>query len=417
MFNVMNAAPSSRMNPDNRSLPSTSRLWMAIILGGLSAFGPLCLDMYLPALPILAGDLNTSVSLAQLSLTACMLGLSLGQLLAGPISDVRGRRFPLLIGLIVFAATSVLCVFANSIWLFLVLRFIQGLAGAAGIVISRAIVRDLYSGTELTKFYSKLMLVNGAAPILAPIIGGFILKSASWRVVFIVLAVFGLVMLVGTLFGLRESLPEGRRTKGGIGQTLRTFGGLFQDRIFMGYALTQGFVMAAMFAYISGSPFVLQEFFGVTPQTFSYIFAINGLGIIAATQITGRLAGRIGEPKLLRYGLSIAAFGGVLLFIVIAAGAGLYAVLVPLFLVVSSVGIVSTAGFSLALQNHGQSAGTASALLGLLSFIIGGIAAPLVGLGGSGTAMPLGIVILAAEAGAVLCYMLLLRPAAVKGRR
>lgn len=385
---------------------------MAFILGGLSAFGPLCLDMYLPALPVLEVDLGTSVSMVQLSLTACMLGLSLGQLLAGPISDVRGRRYPLLIGLIVFAVTSLLCVFATSIWVFLALRFIQGLAGAAGIVISRAIVRDLYSGSEMTKFYSMLMLVNGAAPILAPIIGAQILKSASWRVVFIILAVFGVAILSACFFGLKESLPAERRSKAGIGPMLKTFRGLFSDRMFMGYALTQGFVLGAMFAYISGSPFVLQQFFGVSPQTFSFIFATNGIGIIAATQIAGRLAGRVGETKLLVSGLSIASFGGLLLLIMILANAGVYGVIVSLFLIVASVGVVTTAGFSLALQNHGQSAGSASALLGLMSYIIGGIVMPLVGLAGSGTALPLGIVIASAEVCAVLCYLLLVRRSA-----
>lgn len=387
----------------------STRLWIAIILGSLAAFGPLSLDMYLPALPTLGNDLHTSTSLAQLSLTACLLGLSLGQLIAGPLSDVRGRRTPLLIGLLIYTITSFLCALSPSIWMLIVLRFIQGLAGSAGIVISRAMVRDMYSGTELTKFFSLLMLVNGAAPILAPIVGGQLLRVTAWPGVFIVLGLIGLIMFIVVMFGLQETLPRERRSKGGMKQTLTTFRSLVQDRSFMGYALSQGLVVAAMFAYISGSPFVIQEIYGVSPQMFSLIFAINGLGIILATQITGRLVGRISETKLLVSGLILAALGGVTLLIMIIIGAGLAAILPPLFIVVSCVGIVTTTGFSLAMQKQGQSAGSASALLGVLSFIFGGLVAPLVGLGGSLTAIPMGIVIAVADVGSILCYIILIR--------
>jgi DHA1 family bicyclomycin/chloramphenicol resistance-like MFS transporter len=224
-----------------------------------ASFGPFSLDMYLPALPTLAVDLHTSTSLAQASLTSCMLGLSIGQIFAGSISDIRGRRVPLLIGLIIYGVSSVLCVLSPSIWVLIVLRFIQGMAGSAGIVISRAIVRDLYSGTELTKFFSLLMLVNGVAPIIAPIAGAQLLHVTSWRGVFIALCLLGLIMLIAVLFRLPETLPVNRRSKGGIRNTFSTFRGLVTDRIFMGYALSQGLVVADMFAYISGSPFVIQD--------------------------------------------------------------------------------------------------------------------------------------------------------------
>lgn len=380
------------------------RLWMAIILGSLSAFGPLSLDMYLPAFPVLAEDFHTSTSLVQFSLTACLLGLSLGQLFAGPLSDVRGRRKPLLIGLIVYAVASLLCVFAPSIWSLILLRFIQGAAGSAGIVISRAVVRDLYSGSELTKFFSLLMLINGSAPILAPIAGGQLLRIVPWQGVFYVLALIGVAMFFIVLFGLPETLPTERRSKGGLTNMFMTFRGLISDRLFMGYALSQGLVMAAMFAYISGSPFVLQDIFGVSAQTFSLLFATNGLGIIIAGQVTGRLAGRISETRLLVTGLGLAALGGVTLLVTILVGAGLSVFLPPLFVVVSCVGIVSTSSFSLSMQNQGKNAGTASALIGVLSYIVGGIVAPLVGIGGSQTAVPMGIIIAVADVGAILCY-------------
>ncbi|MDQ0115094.1 multidrug effflux MFS transporter [Paenibacillus harenae] len=389
-----------------------SRLWIAIVLGSLAAIGPLSLDMYLPALPALAEELGSTTSATQLSLTACMLGLALGQLFAGPISDVRGRRVPLIIGIAVYAMVSALCFFAPNIWVFVGLRFIQGLAGAAGIVISRASARDLYSGVELTKFFALLMLINGAAPILAPIVGAEVLVYTSWRGVFAILGVLGTFMLLAILFGLKETLPLNRRSSGGIRNTISTFRRLAVDRSFMGYALTQGFVMAAMFAYISGSPFVLQELFGVSPRTYSLIFGMNGAGIIIASQVAGRLAGRIAARRLLASGLTLSALGAVLLLLALWTGAGLKLIVPGFFLLVSSVGLVSTTTTSLALQSQGQSAGSASALLGMLSFIIGGLAAPLVGIGGNETAIPLVAVIAILVVAAFGCFRFL---AAVPG--
>ncbi|KIL42040.1 MFS transporter [Gordoniibacillus kamchatkensis] len=384
------------------------RLKMALILGALAAFGPLSIDMYLPALPALAQDLHANPSLTQLSLTACLAGLAVGQLVAGPLSDVRGRRMPLMFGLILYAVASFLCSMSPSIEALVALRFIQGAAGSAGIVISRAVVRDMYSGTELTKFFALLMLINGGAPILAPIAGAQLLKFTAWPGVFIVLGVIGMIMLAAVLLALPETLPAQRRSKGGMRGTFSTFWRLLRDRSFMGYALSQGLVSAAMFAYISGSPFVVQNLFGASPQMFSLIFAMNGIGIIIAGQLTGRLAGKIGETKLLVFGLGYAATGGVLLLAMILAGGGLPAILPPLFMVVSSVGIVGTTSFSLAMQKQGQSAGSASALQGLLSLISGGVVAPLVGIGGGGTAIPMGTVIAIADVGAVLCYLFLI---------
>ncbi|MBW5467417.1 Bcr/CflA family efflux MFS transporter [Brevibacillus formosus] len=404
------------MNKLAKELDSTSltgnksrRLWMAAILGSLSAFGPLSLDMYLPALPMLADDLQTSTSMTQLSLTACMLGLSFGQLFAGPISDVRGRRIPLIIGLILYAVSSFLCAVAPSIYTFVLLRFVQGLAGSAGIVIARATVRDLYSGTELTKFFALLMLINGIAPIAAPIVGGQILEFTTWHGVFVVLGLIGAIMFLVVVLALPETLPQERRSKAGIGNTLATFGTLLKDRVFMGYAMAQGLVTAAMFAYIAGSPFVFQKIFEVSPQTFSLIFAINGVGIIIASQITGKLAGKVKETSLFIAGITIAGVGGILLLAMILLQAGLIAVLIPLFFVVSSVGIVGATGFSLAMQNQSKAAGSASALQGLLSFISGGIVAPLVGISGEQTAVPMGIIIALSTIGAIVCYVVMVR--------
>ncbi|WP_066065953.1 multidrug effflux MFS transporter [Neobacillus soli] len=389
----------------SEGISRTKRLWMAAVLGTLAAFGPLSIDMYLPALPNLAKDFHTNPSLVQFSLTFFLLGLASGQLLSGPLSDVHGRRKPLLIGLMIYFIVSLLCVFSPSIWIFIVLRFIQGLAGSAGIVISRAIVRDLYSGRELTKFFALLALVNGLAPILAPVAGAQLLRAVPWQGLFIVLSVIGLVMFFVVFFGLPETHHEDRRSVGGIKNTFITFRNLIMDRSFIGYALVQGLVFAAMFAYISGSPFVVQNIYGASAQMFSLIFAINGIGIMIASQTTGRLAGRIDESKLFAFGLGLSFFGGILLLILLLLHANLLFVLLPLFFVVSSVGVVNTAGFSLAMQKQGKSAGSASALLGVLSLSFGGIVAPLVGVGGEHTATPMGIVIASAGGGAVLCYI------------
>ncbi|WP_410769092.1 multidrug effflux MFS transporter [Fontibacillus sp. BL9] len=392
-----------------------NRTKAALILGSLSAFGPLSLDMYLPALPKMADDLNTSAPMVQLSLTACLLGLALGQLIVGPLSDTRGRRSPLIVSMAAYAISSVLCVFAPNAAILNLLRFIQGLSGSAGIVLSRAVVRDMYSGSELTKFFSLLMLINGAAPILAPIFGGQLLTFTSWRGVFAVLTVIGVLMLLSVLFGLPETLPKERRQSGGFHETLSTFSRLTRDRLFIGYCLCQGLISAAMFGYISGSSFVLQNLFHVSEQTFSLIFAMNGLGIIFASQITGRLAGRISESSLLRFGIGLAALASLVLLGGILLDGGLAAVLIPLFFVVSCVGIVGTASFTLAMQNQQDSAGSASALLGLLPYILGAAVAPLVGLGGDQTALPMALVIAIADVGAVLCYVFLVMPVRRRG--
>lgn len=393
--------------PTNKG--DANRLFMALLLGSLSAFGPLSIDMYLPSLPILANDFGTTVSIAQLSLTACLLGLALGQLIMGPLSDIYGRRKPLMIGLVIFTIASVLCMLIPSIWSLIAMRLLQGIAGAAGIVISRAIVRDLYAGKELTKFFALLMLVNGVAPIAAPIAGGQLLKYVTWHGVFGVLAIIGLIMYVAVLIGLPETLPKERKSQGGVKSTLLTFKSLIVDKVFIGYSLTQGFVMAAMFAYISGSPFVLQDIFGLSPQGFSIVFAVNGIGIILATQMTGKLVDKVSETKLLTAGLILAIFGSGLMLIMIITEAGLIPVLIPLFIAIASVGMVSTTSFSLAMQSQEKSAGSASALLGLLPFVLGALAAPLVGIAGNDTAVPMGVVMLICHAVAIMSFLYLSR--------
>ena len=380
-----------------------------LILGSLTAFGPLSIDMYLPAFPRIEQDLHTPASMVQLSLTACLIGLALGQMVAGPVSDQRGRKIPLMIGLFVYIAASLLCAWLPSIEALIVCRFIQGIAGAAGIVISRAISRDMYSGIALTRFSATLMLVNGAAPILAPVVGGQLLHIMPWRGIFVVLAGIGAVMLVAVALCLGDTLPRERRSGGGFGKTMEDFRALLRDGQFVGFALAQGFVMAGMFAYISGSPFVLQNLYGASPQMFSLFFAANALGIVSAGQFAGRMAGRIPERRLFAVGIAVAATGGTALLASVLLGGGIVWVLLSIFIAVASVGLVTTTGFSLAMHRYGHSAGSAAALLGVLSFVFGGAVAPLVGIAGTHTAVPMGIVMAGAAWMATLCYVALAR--------
>ncbi|MFJ7970718.1 multidrug effflux MFS transporter [Psychrobacillus sp. NPDC096389] len=399
----------NRLEDNRKETKSLSKVWMVLLLGSLTAFGPLSMDMYLPALPIVADDLQTTTSLAQLSITACLLGLAVGQLIFGPLSDIRGRRKPLVSTLIVYVIASVLCALSTDIWLFIVFRFVQGVTGAAGIVIARASARDLYSGKDLTKFIALLALVNGAAPILAPLAGGIVLNFTSWNAVFIILGVIGLIMFLGVLFFLPETLPVEKRSEGSILAVVKTFRGLLKDRLFMGIACTQALIMASMFAYIAGSPFILQNLYNVTPQQFSMLFALNGIGIIIAAQMTGRLSNTIGEVQLLFSGVLLSFIGSLLLLVVILFKLPLFVMALALFLIVSSVGMVSTSSFSLGMQRQGNSAGSASAFLGLLPFIGGAIVSPLVGIAGDQTAWPMGIIIVLCSGIALLIFMFFVR--------
>lgn len=389
--------------PESASVAGTPdrRLRLIFILGALSAIAPLSIDMYLPALPQVSKDLSTGAVQAQLTLTACVVGLAVGQAVAGPLSDRWGRRRPLLIGLVAYAVASLLCVFAPTVETFIGLRLVQGAAGAAGIVIARAVVRDLYDGVEAAKFFSMLMLVNGLAPILAPVLGGQLLRFTPWPGVFAALSGIGVLLFLASLLGLRETLPVERRETGGMRATLSTFRGLLVDRAFVAYALAGGLAFAAMFTYISGSPFVLQDIYGLSPQAFSVVFGVNALGIVLAGQASGWLAGRVPLHRLLAAGLTIVAVGGVGLLVTVITDAGLVGVLPALFLVVSGQGLVLPNSTALALSGRPPNvAGSASALLGLGQFAIGGATAPLAGIAGSGTALPMALTIAVTALGA-----------------
>jgi DHA1 family bicyclomycin/chloramphenicol resistance-like MFS transporter len=379
------------------------RLGLVLILGAMSAFAPLSLDMYLPGLPQLGRDLDTSASAAQLTLTTCLAGLALGQVIAGPLSDRFGRRRPLQVGIAGYVAASVLCALAPSVAVLLPLRFVQGLAGAAGIVISRAVVRDLHTGQAAARLFASLMVVNGAAPILAPVVGGQLLAVTTWRGIFLVLAGIGAALLVAASAGLDESLPPERRRPAGLGPMAVALRELAGDRAFVAHALAGGLVFGAMFAYIAGSPFVLQDIYGVSPQAFSVVFAVNGVGIVLASVLTGRLVARRAVGTILRAGIAAAVAGSaVVLAAVLLPGLGVAPVIAGLFVVVSSVGLVAPTTTTLALAEHGAVAGSAAALLGVLQYLLGALTAPLVGAAGADTAVPMAAVMLTLSLGAAV---------------
>ena len=364
---------------------------LVVILGALAAFAPLSFDMYLPAFPALATDFDTSASAIQLSLTACLVGVAAGQLVFGSLSDARGRRGPLLVGLAVYTVASALCALAPDAVTLAGLRFAQGVAAGAAVVASRAVVRDLHSGTAAARFFSSLMLVNGLAPVLAPSIGSAVLEVTTWEGIFLVLAATGVLLFAAVALGLPETLPRERRREAGMRRVLAGFGEPLRDRWFVGHALAQGFAVSAVFAYIAGSSFVLQDVYGLSPRAFGLVFGLNGFGILACSQLNRLLLRRARPRQILLVGLAGSAVAGVCVLAAVAADAPLVLVLAPLFVGVATIGIVMPNATALALTNHPHVAGSASALIGTTQFAIAAVVAPLVGIAGRETALPLGI--------------------------
>jgi DHA1 family bicyclomycin/chloramphenicol resistance-like MFS transporter len=400
---------ATRAEPATTAAPAAQPVRLVVILGSLSAFAPLSIDMYLPAFPSLAVDLHAGPSAVQLTLTACLVGLAGGQLVVGPLSDTLGRRRPLLVGLACYTVLSAACLVAPSVWALAGLRLLQGFGGSAGLVIATAAVRDRYAGVAMARFLSTLMLVNGLAPIVAPVLGSQLLRITSWRGVFVVLTGVGLVLLVACLLWFDESLPADRRRRGSLVDTLHSFGVLTRDRTFVGYALAGGLAFAAMFAYISGSSFALQDIFGLSPQQFGLVFGTNALGIVAVGQLNRWLVNRFSPHRLLAVGLGVACVGGVLVLVSVLADWGLPALLPGLFAVVSTIGIILPNTRALATVDYPDLAGTSSALLGVYQFAVGGLVAPLIGIGGTDTALPMVAVIAALTVLALAVFALLAR--------
>ncbi|NJQ16112.1 multidrug effflux MFS transporter [Streptomyces bohaiensis] len=387
---------------------------VTLILGSLSALPALSMDLYLPALPEVGNVLGTSASSVQLTLTTCLLGLALGQLIIGPMSDQLGRRRPLIVGMVCYVVASAACALAPGIEALTAFRLLQGLAGAAGIVIARAVVRDLYEGVAMARFFSTLLLISGVAPIMAPVLGGQMLRVTNWRGLFVVLAVLGLILVLIVARWLPETLPREQRHSGGVGPALRTMGGLFRDRVFTGYLLAGALTFATLFAYVAASPFVVQEIYGGSPQTFSLLFMINSIGLVAVSQINGKiLVGRVSLNRVMAVGLVIITIAAVALLLVTAGAfgdAGLVPVSVGLFVLMAAMALVLPNANSQALTLTPHAAGSASALLGASQFFIGAVASPLVGIAGEHTAVPMAVVQLSCVVLAALAFVVLCRP-------
>ncbi|GAA3305636.1 multidrug effflux MFS transporter [Streptomyces cinereospinus] len=394
--------------------PRRTGLLVTLVLGGLTATPPLALDMYLPALPEVTRSLHAPAATVQLTLTACLAGMALGQLVVGPMSDRWGRRRPLLAGLAVYVVATALCALAPTVETLVAFRLLQGLAGAAGIVIARAVVRDLYDGTAMARFFSTLMLISGVAPIVAPLIGGQLMRVTDWRGVFVLLTAVGLLLAAVVWLRLPETLPASGRHGGGVGEALGAMRRLLADPPFTGYMLAGGFAFAALFAYISASPFVVQEIYGASPQTFSLLFGLNSLGLVAAGQLNGKvLAGRVRLERVLATGLGIVVLAATALLLMslgVFGEVGLVPVAGALFVLMSAMGITLPNTQALALTRVRRAAGSASALLGTSSFLVGAVASPLVGVAGEHTAVPMAVVQLAAALAATACFAGMCRP-------
>jgi DHA1 family bicyclomycin/chloramphenicol resistance-like MFS transporter len=362
---------------------------LALILGALSALGPLSIDMYLPSLPAIQRDLGTTASATQLTLSAFFAGLGIGQLAYGPLTDRFGRKRPLYAGLGLYVVASLLCALAPSVGVLIALRFVQAVGGAAGPVVTRAVVRDLYVGAPAARLLSMLMLVMGAAPILAPLFGGWVLLAASWRVIFAILAALGTACLVLMAAALPETATA-RTPRLDLGAITRHLKELLRDRSFLMYTLTGAFSQAGMFAYISGSPFVLIELFHVSPQRYGWIFGSNAAALIAAAQVNHRLlARRLPAEILARATAVICVVGAALVAVAALDPAPLAAVVVSLFAFVGSLGFIGPNATALAMEDQGARAGLASAALGSIQFGIAAVASSLVGVLNDGSMRPM----------------------------
>jgi DHA1 family bicyclomycin/chloramphenicol resistance-like MFS transporter len=385
-------------------------LRLALVLGSLIALGPLTIDLYLPALPTITTDLATTEATVQLTLTGTLLGLALGQLVIGPLSDALGRKVPLIAGTAVHVLASLLCLIAPNIAVLGAARVLQGLGAAAGAVIAIAVVRDLYTGRAAATLLSRLILVMGAAPVIAPTVGGWLLTFTSWRGVFAALALFALALIPVAAWLLPETLPVQRRQTAGVAGTARTYRRLLRDRTFLGLVLVAGLAMSGLLSYVSGSSFVFQQQFGLDQQSFGLVFGSAAIWLIAATQLNPVLLRRF-EPQQILLGAVAAAAGGglVLLVLALTATGGILGVLVPLWAALFAIGLALPNAPAVALARHGDNAGTAAALLGAVQFGLGAVVSPLVGvLGNDSVAMA--AVIAAALSLSLIVLLTVVRP-------
>jgi Bcr/CflA subfamily drug resistance transporter len=406
----MPATSSAALPRQAQSDPARRSALLIAILGVLSAVAPLACDMYVPGFPELGRSLHASSTAVQLSMTAFLAGLVVGQPLIGPVSDALGRRRLLIPGTVLFAVLSLACAFAPGAPELIAARFLEGVTGAAGMVLARAVITDRFHGPELPRYFSMLSMVFGVAPVAAPVIGGVILSLAGWRAVFVVLAVIGGLLAAAVVPGVPESLPPERRSRQGMAGTFRAMGGLLHSREFAGTTLTLGFTGAALFAYISGSSFVFEDVYRTSATGYSLIYATNGVSMLLASAVFGRLARRLRLGTLIGIGVALAAAGTLALAaLTLITGGSVAATWACLFVALFGVGTVIPAAMTLGQQQGRQAPGAASGVLGSIEFLMGAIASPLVGAFGADSAAPMAVVMLAAVAGAAAA-LLLVRP-------
>lgn len=372
-------------------------LYLTIFLGVMTAMAPLSTDMYLPSLPEISSAFDISTSMTQLTLTMTMVGMAVGQILGGPVSDRLGRKVPLLIGMAGFTLASLGCAWTEEIHFFLAFRFLQGLSGAFGIVIARAVARDVVEGPALMQFMALLMMVNGLAPIAAPVAGAQVLRFTDWHGVFIFLVGVGLVQM-GLTMHFKETLKKGARVRS-FTEGFAAFAVLVRNRYFFGQCLLQCFYFGAFFSYIAGSVFLFQNIYGVSPQVYSYIFGGIGLGLMLMGVLPAKMAGAVAEITFLKAALIVPFVMSLFFLAGIVLGASIWYTLPVLFLTIVPLSVMGAASTSLSLSRCGKNAGSASALLGFFNMILGGALMPLTGIAGDHSALPMGIIM-------VLCYAL-----------
>lgn len=381
-------------------------IFLIIILGALTAIGALSIDMFLPGLPQITSDFDTTASAAQLTLTLFMVGLAFGNLIMGPLSDAYGRKQPLIIVMVIYTIASIGIVFSANITMMISLRLVQGLCAGAAAVISRAIASDMYHGKALTKFLAVLMLVNGVAPVIAPALGGLILIFSTWHMVFIILTVFGIFMVVSTAFRVPESLSKQAREPADIKSILIQFKRLLKRPKFVLPMLLQGMTFVILFSYISASPFITQRIYTLSPQAFSIMFAVNGIGLIISSQLSGKLVDYFSPLAIMRGYTWVQLVGVIMISIVLIFHLPIFFLFIAFFVLVSPVTGIATLGFSVAMDERTGGGGSASSLLGLVQTLIGGISTPLVGLMGEESYIPYLIIIYSAAIVLILLHMI-----------
>ena len=360
------------------SITHRRRVLYIVLLGALTALGPFTIDLYLPAFPVLEADFDTTAAMIQLTLTGTMIGFALGQLIVGPLSDKVGRRVPLLSVTALHVVASVGAALAPTLELLSVARVLQGAGAAAGGVVAAAIVRDLFGGRRLVVMLSRLALVSGVAPVLAPLVGSALLAVMPWRGIFVVLAVYGAVMLVSAIVFLPETLPPARRHERGA-TVWQRYRSVFGDRVFIGVLIIGGMTFSGLFSYLSSSSFLFQLSYGLTPQQYGLMFAVNSLGVVVGVQTASRLAARFGPQWVMAWSTAVLVVAASAIIVTDQLGLGLWGTIVPLFVFMTACGFTFPCVQVLALDRHGKAAGTAQSIIGATNFGVAGLISPLVG--------------------------------------